>query len=274
MSEVESAKSGFAEVPGARLYYEIAGDGEPVVFLHGGLLDRCMWDEQFQFFAQHSQAIRYDMRRAGKSESMSSAEPYIPYQDVYHLLHTLTLQKASFVGLSGGSRFAIDLAIAYPEMVEKLVVVSPGMSGYEFVDEWTHKLGKAFGEALSQGDMARAVEVFIAMWTDGPYRTPEQVDPVMRERIREMATQSLSQNILALKMQELEPPAVSRLSEIYAPTLIVLGEKDTSDIHAIGKLLHESIAGSELVIIPDVGHTLVMEKPSEFNTLVDQFLRR
>ena len=77
---------------------------------------------------------------------------------------------------------------------------------------------------------------------------------------------------LAPNFKELEPPAVGRLPEIHAPTLVILGEKDTSDIHAIGKLLHEQVPGSELVMIPDVGHTLVMEKPSEFKTLVEHFL--
>lgn len=68
MSDVKAVKHGFVELPGARLYYEISGEGNPVIFLHGGLLDRRMWDHQFSFFAQHYQAIRYDMRGAGKSE--------------------------------------------------------------------------------------------------------------------------------------------------------------------------------------------------------------
>lgn len=105
------------------------------------------------------------------------------------------------------------------------------------------------------------------------YRTPEQVDPIIRERIREMATHALPLSRLAPNVKYLEPPAVDRLVEIHAPTLVVLGMQDTSDLHAIGKLLHEQVAGSELVTIPDVAHTLAMEKPAEFNTLVDHFLR-
>ncbi len=272
MSDVKAVKHGFVELPGARLYYEISGEGNPVIFLHGGLLDRRMWDYQFSFFAQHYQAIRYDMRGAGKSETVASTEPYVPYQDLDHFLHGLNIQRASLVGLSGGARAAIDFAIAYPQQVQKLVLVSPGMSGYAFLDEWTHQRGKALIEALSQRDLASAVEVFLIMWTDGPYRTPEQVNTVVRERIRTMVTHALPLSRLAPNFKELEPPAVGRLSEIHAPTLVILGEKDTSDIHAIGKLLHEQVAGSELVMIPDVGHTLVMEKPTEFNMLVAHFL--
>jgi pimeloyl-ACP methyl ester carboxylesterase len=73
--------------------------------------------------------------------------------------------------------------------------------------------------------------------------------------------------------KELEPPAVGRLSEIQARTLVVLGDKDTADIQAIGRLLQEQVSGAKLTVIPDVGHTLVMEKPAVFNALLEQFLR-
>ena len=184
------------------------------------------------------------------------------------MLHALNIQRASLVGLSGGARAAIDFAIAYPQQVQKLVLVSPGMSGYTFLDEWTHQRGQALIEALSQQDLASAVEVFLTMWTDGPYRIPEQVDTVVREHIREMVTHTLPLSSLAPNFKELEPPAVGRLSEIHAPTLVILGEKDTSDIHAIGNLLHEQVAGSELVMIPDVGHTLVMENQLSLTCLL------
>ncbi len=273
MSDIKGLKNGFVELPGVRLYYEIAGEGKPVVFLHGGFLDGRMWDEQFQFFAQHYQAIRYDMRCAGKSETTPSTEPFTPYQDLYLFLRALHIPRATLVGLSGGARFAIDCSIAYPDLVQKLVLVSPGMSGYKFLDEWTHKRNAELRQALSQGDLAGVVEIFLTMWTDGPYRTPEQVDPAVRERIREMATHTFPLTRLAPNFKELDPPAAGRLAEMHAPTLVVLGDKDTSDIHAIGKLLQEQVARTELVMIPDVGHTLVMEKPVEFNAAVDRFLR-
>jgi pimeloyl-ACP methyl ester carboxylesterase len=272
MSNARPVNQGFADLPGARIAYESAGDGEPIVFLHGGLLDGRMWDDQISFFAQQHRAIRYDMRGSGMSQIESSAELHIPYQDLAHLLEALAIPRASLVGLSGGARAAIDFAIAYPERVQKLVLVSPGMSGYEFVDAWTHERGAALMQALSQGMAKDAVEIFLTMWTDGPYRAPEQVDPAVREHIRTMVAHSLPLSRLAPDFQELDPPAVGRLAEIQAPTLIVLGDKDTPDILAIGKLLHEQVAGSELVMLPDVGHTLVMEKPAEFNALVDRFL--
>ncbi len=160
MLQLRSSKIGFAELPGARLYYESAGNGDPIVFLHGGFLDRRMWDEQFPFFAQQYQAIRYDMRGAGKTETVPSTEPYTHYQDLYHLLHELLpLQKVTLIGLSLGARAALDFAIEYPELVQKLVLVSPSIGGYEFLDEWLHRHYAEMLRALAAKDLVGAVDI-------------------------------------------------------------------------------------------------------------------
>lgn len=273
MTDVKAVTHGFVELPGARLYYEMAGDGEPLVLLHGGFLDEGMWDGQFPFFAQHYQVLRYDRRCAGKSETAPSTEPYTHHQDLYHLLHVLDIRRATLVGLSEGGRIAIDFTIAYPELVHKLVVVSPAVSGFAYQDEWIFKHGEAMLQALKQRDLARAVEEFLIMWADGPSRTPEQIDPDVRARMRAMVTHAFPLSRLAPNVQYLDPPAVGRLSEIHVPTLVIVGEQDTSDVHVIGKLLQEQVAGAEVVMMADVAHTLVMEKPAELNTLVAHFLR-
>ncbi|GCE08388.1 alpha/beta fold hydrolase [Dictyobacter aurantiacus] len=272
MGENRHSTDGFVELDGARLYYEMAGTGEPVVLLHGGMLDRRMWDDQFPFLAQHYQVIRYDVRRAGKSEA-SSEEAYVHYEDLRHLLDHLQIVRASLIGLSGGARIAIDMAIAYPERVNKLVLVSPGMSGHPFDDPWTHQHGRAFEVALRQGNVDQACEEFLTMWSIGPKRSAEQLDSRMRQQIASMVRQSLAQQILNLNMLELDPPAMGRLHELKAPTLVVLGDQDTSDIVTIAQRLQKQVAAAQLVIMPRVGHTLVMEKPEEFNRLVEQFLR-
>jgi pimeloyl-ACP methyl ester carboxylesterase len=110
--------------------------------------------------------------------------------------------------------------------------------------------------------------------TDGPFRSPEQVDASVQERVREMAAAAMLNIGGAANFKELDPPAVGRLREIRAPALVVLGDRDTSDIHAIGRLLLEQVSGTELLVIPDAGHTLAMEKPDELNIAIDRFLRR
>ena len=262
----------FVDVPGARLAYDKSGLGAPVVFLHGGLLDRRQWDGQFEFFARRYCAIRYDMRSAGQSETSPSTEPFTHHEDLFRFLHALKIQHVSLVGLSNYA-VALDFTIAYPELVEKLVLVSPGLRGYEFHDPWVGTKFAAMMQSLAHQDLGGAVEVFLKMWVDGPHRTPAEVNPLVRERVGEMVTHAFHASRLAPNCKGLEPPAAGRLSEVHVPTLVVLGEKDAPDIHAIGRVIQESVVGSQLVKIRGAGHTLVMERPEEFNRVVADFLR-
>jgi pimeloyl-ACP methyl ester carboxylesterase len=265
-------KPSFAEVPGVRLAYDKSGLGAPLVFLHGGLLDRRQWDGQFAFFAHEYCAIRYDMRSAGESETSPSTEPFTHHEDLFHFLHALKIQQFCLVGLSNYG-VALDFTIAFPKLVEKLVLVSPGLRGYEFHDPWVGTKFAIMMQSLARKDLSRAVDVFLTMWVDGPHRTSAEVNPHVRERVREMVTRAFHLSRLAPNCKGLEPPAAGRLSEVRVPTLVVLGEKDAPDIHTICRLIHEGIVGSQLVSIADAGHTLVMEKPDEFNRVLQDFLR-
>jgi hypothetical protein len=98
--------------------------------------------------------------------------------------------------------------------------------------------------AFGQKDLSGAVDIFLAMWVDAPHRTPAEVDPAVRERIREMVTQAVRLSRLAPNCKGLEPPAAGRLKEVKAPMLVILGDKDAPDIHAIGQLIHKGVGGS------------------------------
>jgi 3-oxoadipate enol-lactonase len=104
---------GFIGLPGVRLAYDISGRGASAIFVHGGLLDRRMWDEQFWFFARHYQTVRYDMRGLGLSETASSTEPYTHHDDLSEFLKGLQIQPVSLVGFSNYAT-ALEFAIAYP----------------------------------------------------------------------------------------------------------------------------------------------------------------
>jgi pimeloyl-ACP methyl ester carboxylesterase len=231
-----------------------------------------MWDGQFGFFARNYRAIRYDMRSSGRSETTPTSEPFTHHEDLLCFLRALRIRRVSLVGLSNYA-VALDFAIAYPELIEKLVLASPGLRGYAFRDPWVGIKFAAMLQALDRRDLNAAVEVFLSMWVDGPYRNPGEVNPLVRARIGEMVTKAFRLSRQAPNCKGLEPSAAGRLAEVRVPTLVVLGEKDAPDIHAIGQLIHEGIAGSRLVTIPDAGHIVVMEKPKEFNRLVEGFVR-
>lgn len=259
------------EISGVRIAYEMEGHGPTLIFLNGGLLDRNMWDDQFAFFAKRYRAIRYDMRSSGESETVPTTDPFTHHEDLLRFVKAVKIDRFSLIGLSNYA-IALDFTIAYPELVDKLVLVSPGLRGYTFLDPWIGNSFAAMMKALGKQDLSAAVEVFLTMWCDGPYRKPAEVSCVVRERIREMVTRSFRLSRLAPNAQGLEPAAIGRLAEVYAPTLIVLGEKDAPDIQSIGRLINKGVAGSQLVTISDAGHCVPMEKPVEFNLAVEAFL--
>src|SRR5215471_1426812 len=129
---VEHAQRGFAEVNGTRLYYEVAGEGHPLVLNHGGLVDNHLWDDQFEEFAKHFKVIRYDIRGFGDSGFIKSGlEPYSMEGDLFSLLQFLDIQKTYMLGLSMGGSLSVDFTLQYPEMVDALITVGAGLSGYE-----------------------------------------------------------------------------------------------------------------------------------------------
>ena len=272
---VGQVQKGFAEVNGTRLYYEMAGEGHPLILNHGGLVDNHLWDDQFDEFAKHFKTIRYDMRGFGGSGIIKNGmEPYSMERDLFSLLQFLDIQKTYILGLSMGGALSIDFTLEYPEMIDALITVGAGLSGFE--EDVPEELKAMFGEeeeAFKRGDIARSVEISLQIWTDGPFRTAAQVNPQVRERVRAMTTHNLERgDDQEVHPLHLEPPAAGRLSEIHVPTLVIVGGDDVEFILKIADKLEKDIAGAKKLMIPHTAHHLNMEKPQEFNRVVIEFL--
>lgn len=261
--------SGFVEVNGAQLYYEEAGNGHPLLLIHGGLVHSGMWDDQFEAFARHFRVIRFDLRGFGRS-SLPAGE-YAFYEDVRGLLDTLNVGQAHIVGLSMGGKVAIDFTLAHPERVTTLLPVASALSGYQFSESTVQRIVEA-DDRLEAGDIAAGVELENRLWVDGPGRTPEMVDPGVRERVRAMNTANYQRAADESIELHLEPAAIDRLAEIGVPTLVIAGDQDVPDILAIAELLQRDIGGAHLAIISNTAHQLNMERPDEFNRIVLGFL--
>jgi 3-oxoadipate enol-lactonase len=272
MNSKNGIETGFAEVNGARLYYEITGEGHPFVLNHSFLTDKSSWDDQFSVFAQHYKMMRYDLRGFGSSSVIT--EPYSPTEDLYALLKFLGIEKTYLLGLSGSGSIAIDFTLEHPEMVDALIAVSSGLNGYqspvEASGEWPLQW-KEFIEARQQGDNPRAAEAMLSYWIDGSKRPSQQVNPVLRERVREtlIHNYSLANDPNSWDMaQPLKPSAITQLSTIHIPTLIIVGDKDDDDTLATANILSTEIKSARKVVIPNTTHHPNMEKPTEFNRAV------
>ena len=261
--------TGFAPADGTRLYCEVAGTGSPVVLLHPGQGGLVLWDPQFEEFAQQHRVVRYDARGFGRSDK--PPRPFTFHDDLRAVLDALHIQRAGLVGLSLGGRTTLDFALAYPDRVACLVLVNPGISGYQFTG-----LEKYFADiqaATEREDVDAFVEVQMRMWFDGPSRTAEQVERAIRAKAAAILREQAERNRRrAGKAEVSELDAASRLAEIHAPTLIVESALDQPDVHAICDLLAPGIAGAERVVIDGAAHLVNLEKPKEFAAAVLPFL--
>ena len=279
MSNTKSVQTGFAEVNGTTLYYEVAGVGHPFVLAHGHLLDRRSWDDQFAVFAQRYRVIRYDQRGFGDSGLITKGEPYSERQDLYELMKFLGVESAYVMGVSGGGSLAIDFTLEHPEMVDALIPVTAGVSGFQPSEEMLKsrpdvvRLYTSLNEAFEQQDITRAVEISLELWTDGPGRLPQQAAPDVRERVREMTAHNWNRSDGEAQAETppipLEPPAIGRLSQIRVPTLVILGELDAPS--PLEQLTAE-ILGAKKVVMAETAHHPFLEKPAEFNQIVLDFL--
>jgi pimeloyl-ACP methyl ester carboxylesterase len=269
MSELQGVQTGFADLHGGRLYYEIVGEGPVLVLAHAGIADRRMWDDQFLVFAQHFRVLRFDFWGYGKSTVVP--KPFFLHEDLYQLLSFLEIEHAHLLGCSLGGRVSIDMVLAYPQLASSLIVVGSGLGGYSFEGEVLMNFSEQIMAAREQGDYEREVELRLQLWVDGRSRTSDQVDPQVRARAREMLMRRPG---LQGEGQSLEPAALGRLNEIEIPTLILVGDRDEANIATIADLLANNIRGAQKVIIPDTAHLPNMEKPEQFNRLVLEFLQR
>lgn len=253
---------------GVQLYYRDEGSGAPLVFLHGGLLDSRMWDDQVAFFRTAYRTIAYDARGHGRSEQAPGVVEY--HTDLKGLLQRLDAEPAWLVGQSLGARTALCCALEYPDAVRGLVLVAPGLPGYTFSLE-VQLASRELGQALRNGNPTRAADIFLRQWVIGTRRNISQVSPRMVERARAMIVDNLTRPSPG-ETQFNEPRAIERLGEISVPTLVVCGAADAPDILAVADQIATRVAGARKELIPGVAHALNMEIPDRFNQIVREFL--
>ena len=264
MSEVSALKTGFAEIEGARLYYEMAGEGPWLVLVHAGIADLRMWDEQLAVFATHFRVVRYDMRGFGRSPMTPGS--FSNRLDLYRLLQSLGIRQAHFIGASMGGMTVIDFAVEHPEMVASLVLVAAALSGFEMRGEPPAQVLELIA-ARRGGDFERAAELHVEIWADGFRRGSGLAEASVRDRVRQMGLDGLNNQSDYLKetgflMEEpLLPPAIERLDRLVVPALVMAGNLDDETVLKTTDTLVEKLPKARKEIIPGTAHLPNMEKP-------------
>lgn len=246
------------------IYFEVSGEGAPVVLAHGFSLDRRMWDKEVSLLRTGFRVVRYDLRGHGLSEPWS--EPFAAEEDMLEVFEATGLERATIVGLSAGAQVAIDFALAHPDRVAALVLASPGLGGYQAVGsfDWMAPVMKE----LRAGEPQQAMRA----WTETPLMKIV-TDPAADSAMQAIVMDNWMVWTYDPQLQAMpDPPAITRLSDIEAPALVLIGQNDLIDTKRVGDTLAACLVNAQLVTIAAAGHLVNLEAPERFAQALTTFL--
>ncbi len=263
-------ETGFATIQNGKIYFEVAGTGKPLLLLHSGIADHRMWAGQRGEFSRHFQVIMPDFRGYGKSSAPDG--PFRHYEDIHALISHLGFTSVNIAGCSLGGKVAIEMAIAYPETVSRLILIAPGMPGYEYRDKETLAKDAVLDGLIASGKQEEVADMLVDIWVIGLKRHREIVDSAARTLVREMILDNYAS--VTDKYPETSPrfDLMSRLAEIRVPTLVMIGDSDLPDMQAISQLVGDKVRGAKRLLIPGAAHLPNLENPTLFNQSVIDFL--
>ncbi|MFW9848578.1 MAG: alpha/beta fold hydrolase [Candidatus Thorarchaeota archaeon] len=258
-----------SRVNGINIYYELHGDGEPVIFGNGVFSNTLGWLYQVPVFSKEYQVILYDMRGQGQSDKPPGPYSFdIHAEDQKALLDELGISKVHHVGISYGAELGLVFALKYPEMLKSLVVCS----GVSYVGPLLNHMCQLWRSVCKLGNPDLFFHATVPL-NFGPTFLKEQVAFLekAKERYAELEFApfvSLLDAFLALNITD-------QLSQIEIPTCIIAGEDDIlKPANPYSSVIHDKISNSEMIIVRASGHAVTFEKPEEFNSIVLGFLRK
>ncbi len=265
-------RSGMAQVGEARIYYEVAGEGQPFVMIHAGVADSRQWNNEFEWFSKHYRVLRYDLRGYGKSEPVEGEFRHL--DDLLALLdHVGMTSPLVLMGCSMGGGLAMDFALEFPERVHALILTGSAPSGLKLDVPPPPKYGEAV-KADEAGDWDLLCELEVQIWFDGAGRAPDQVDPAARRLAYDMNRIALSHEARGLgkRLPDVSIPAAQRLEALQPPLLVIVGVHDTPYILAASDWMLEKLPSARKVLIQDAAHLANLDHPGQFRGIVEAFL--
>ncbi|HXH88894.1 MAG TPA: alpha/beta fold hydrolase [Gaiellaceae bacterium] len=234
-----------------------------VLLLHAGIADSRMWALQIAALETAGHRVSApDLPGFGETPLEPGVVDYVGYAASFAPTPSVV------VGCSFGGRIALELAVARPELVEKLVLVGAAHGSWV----WSEAARAGFAEeeeAIERGDLAEAAAAQARMWLGA------DASAEVRALTEAMTLRSYELQIPVedeVSAAWLEPPASERLDEVVAPTLVVVGSDDVPDILAIADLLTAGIPGARREVVEGAGHLPGLERPEGLNRVLLDFV--
>lgn len=258
---------------GFKIHYVEQGEGQPVVFAHGFLMDHTMFAPQFEETPDTHRCIAWDMRGHGFSDC-----PPGPWKmqdtvdDWAAFLSEVTEEPAHLVGMSWGGMISIRLALQRPELVRSLVLIDTSAHGEEQDKAEIYRTyQRAFLDLEGEETPDELAALSLPRLFGPRYLEDIQADKAHVARIKDMEHTAIVEGLNALIGRD---SVVDRLGDIRVPALVVHGSEDASIPVARAETLASGIPDAELKVLPGIGHTPPLEAPDQMNSLLAEFLAR
>jgi pimeloyl-ACP methyl ester carboxylesterase len=243
----------YVDIAGLKTWFDTAGEGDPLVLMHGGLVTNDTWAAQMPAFAERFRVIAPERRAHGHTPDVEGPLNYNDMAtDTIGFIETVVKEPAHLVGWSDGGVVGLLVAIARPDLVRKLVVISANF-----------KPGALAGVAEAQESLGAdpddpSLEMFRSLYSASSPDGPEHWPIIFAKMVEMISTQP-----------DIKPDGLAR---IKSPTLVISSDDDMVTLeHTLE--LYRAIPGSELAVVPGTSHALVFEKADLVNRLVLDFLK-
>jgi pimeloyl-ACP methyl ester carboxylesterase len=256
------------EVAGLRIRYQRAGQGPPLVLLHGAYEDSRIWRRQLDGLSDEFTVFAWDAPGCGGSDD---PPPDFTGKDLGDalagFLRAAVPAKPHILGLSMGSGIALELYRAYPSGPASLLLASAyaGWAGSLPPEEVERRYAQVFAE------LEQPPEQFIPVWL--PTLFTDHADPAAVQETSAIMADFHPSGMRALLHANAHADYRDVLATIVVPTLLLYGTEDVRAPLSVAREMNRRIPGSTLVMIPDVGHMAAVEAPDTFNAEVRRFLR-
>ena len=265
----------FADNNGVRLFFEETGTGTPIVFVHEFADDYRSWNSQVHYFSRRYRCITFNARGYPPSDVPDKPDQYsqdLATDDIASVMHAAGIEKAHVVGISMGGFAALHFGLRYPSMAKSLTVAACGYgAAYDQREQYA-----ADSEMLAAEYDRIGAAKMANMYADGAYRQQfKEKDPLGWMEFRDtLAEHSGKGSALTMRgVQKVRPSLYDLavgLKKMKTPTLVISGDEDDWCLEP-ALYLKRTIPSSGLWIVPKTGHTINLEEPDRFNSVLAEF---
>ncbi|MFW9903313.1 MAG: alpha/beta fold hydrolase [Candidatus Thorarchaeota archaeon] len=268
----------FVKLDDINIYYEINGEGTPIVFIQGAFVSSTMWEKQVKFFSRKFQTLIYDLRGHGKT-GPSTRKKYsvdLYADDLIKLLDTLKMDKPVLCGISLGGMIAQVFATKYPKRLSALILADTAAT--ITLTRWDYIMRYLVGPKWLMLLTLRMIGVhrFIkfSFWLGKFTRSKEWLgnEKIIEYEKNEML--KLNKKEYLKVFGSLYDFKLQDLSLVEVPTFVVNGEHEAKSLFKHAEKIQSLILNCDIDIIKNAGHTSNMENPEEFNSKMTDFLYR